>query len=110
MKKRAVELQKGESFLLTLAENTSGMFILPETADEMELKAANIAKIIDSNYVVTYTPKRPLSESLAGEERIIEVSSRKPGFASFCAAKIDRKNKLISGCFRPEIWVLNRHY
>ncbi len=79
IKEREEALEKAEGFLLKLADDTSGMFILPETPDEMIEKAALIAEVIDSNYVVTYIPKRPLSESKPGEVRVIEVSSKKPG-------------------------------
>ncbi len=89
MKKRKADLEDGEKFLAALADNTSGMFILPETKKEMEGKASLIAEIIDSNYVVTYTPKRPLSESPAGEVRTIEVSSRKEGL------RVSARRKLI---------------
>ncbi len=44
----------------------------------MLAKTALVAGTIDSSYVVTYVPKRPLAESKAGEERNIEVTSRRP--------------------------------
>ena len=89
MRKRHEDLQSGQNFLLTLSENTSGMFILPETKEEMINKARLIAKIIDSNYVVTYTPKRPFSESKDGEIRNVEVFSRKDGL------RVSARRKLI---------------
>ncbi len=88
MKKRMQDLEEGAKFLLELSENTSGMFIAPETTDEMILKATLIARIIDSNYVVTYVPKRPLSESPDGEIRTVEVSSRKEGLRVSARRKI----------------------
>jgi hypothetical protein len=41
-------------------------------------KTALVAGVIDSSYVVTYAPKRALTESKAGEVRDIEVTSRRP--------------------------------
>ena len=51
-------------------------------------KAGLIANVIDSNYVVTYIPKRPLSESKPGETRVIEVSSRRPGLRVLAKRKL----------------------
>lgn len=88
MRKRKQDLEDSGKFLLALSENTSGMYILPESKEEMTQKAKLIAKIIDSNYVVTYTPKRPLSESPNGEIRTVEVSSRRAGLRVSAKRKI----------------------
>ena len=92
MRKRKQDLEDGEKYLLKLSENTSGMFILPETPDEMRRKAGLVSKIIDSNYVVTYTPKRPLSEARNGEVRTIEVSSRRAGLQVTARRKLVIEN------------------
>lgn len=73
------KLQTSEKFLTRIAEDTNGEIFLPETPDEMIAKTATLAKNIDSQYVVTYTPKRPLSEARDGEIRTIEVTSRRAG-------------------------------
>ncbi|NNE66600.1 MAG: VWA domain-containing protein [Pyrinomonadaceae bacterium] len=91
MKARKEALQKGEEFLLTLSENSSGLFILPDDKDEMIEKTLLVSRAIDSNYVVTYTPKRALTESTPGETRVIEVSSKKPGLY------VQAKRKLVVG-------------
>ena len=88
MRKRNQDLIDGEKFLLNLTENTSGMFLLPDTKEEMLEKTSLIARIIDSNYVVNYTPKRPLSESKNGEIRTIEVTSRKTGLQVLAKRKL----------------------
>lgn len=93
MRKRQQDLIDGEKYLLDLSKNTSGMFILPQTKDEMLRKTSLIARIIDSNYVVTYTPKRALSKSPNGEIRTIEVSSRKPGLQVLARRKLIVENK-----------------
>lgn len=91
LKEREESLKKAEDYLLKLSTDTSGLFILPDTPDEMTEKASLIANVIDSNYVVTYTPKRPLDESEPGETRVIEVSSKKPGL------RVLAKRKLVVG-------------
>jgi Mg-chelatase subunit ChlD len=88
MKERQEALEKSEKYLLNLSESTSGLFILPDDQEEMIEKTALVAKAIDSNYVVTYTPKRPLSESKTGETRNIEVSSRKQGLQVLAKRKL----------------------
>lgn len=77
MRERKNALLESEKYLDQMANDTNGEFILPETTDEMIEKTALVAATIDSSYVVTYAPKRPLAESKAGEVRNIEVSSRR---------------------------------
>ncbi len=91
-KERQTELKSGEKYLLELTRDTSGVFILPETKEEMIEKVNLIAKVIDSNYVVTYTPKRPLSESESGEIRDIEISSKRPGLQVLARRKLIIEN------------------
>lgn len=88
-RERKEALVESEQYLANLAEDTSGQFILPETPEEMIAKTALVASVIDSNYVVTYTPKRPLSEAKPGEVRNIEVSSKRPGL------QIQARRKLV---------------
>lgn len=78
-KKDAKELKAGEQFLTEIAEDASGEIFLPETFDEMIEETAAIAKIVDSQYVITYAPKRALKDSPPGEIRRIEVSSKRAG-------------------------------
>jgi VWFA-related protein len=93
MRERKQELINGEKYLATLSADTNGEFILPESKEEMLDKTALIARIIDSSYVVTYAPKRALSESEAGEVRIIEVSSRRPNL------QVQARRKLVVNGF-----------
>jgi VWFA-related protein len=62
-----------------LAEETGGVAWLPETANGMILQASEAAREIDSQYVVTYRPLRPLAEAKPGEYRKLEVISRRVG-------------------------------
>lgn len=78
IRERKKSLIDSEKYLATLANDTNGEFILPETKEEMIEKTALVARFVDSNYVITYTPKRPLKDSPTGEVRSIEVSSRRP--------------------------------
>jgi Mg-chelatase subunit ChlD len=89
LRERKQDLLSSEKALLTLAENTNGEFILPETKEEMLEKSALVAQIIDSSYVVTYIPKKALSETQTTEERNIEVTSRRDGL------QVQAKRKLI---------------
>jgi len=89
MSDRKAALKESEDYLATLADDTSGQFVLPESNDEMIEKTALVAKIIDANYVITYTPKRALSESKPGEIRSIEVTSKRPGL------QVQARRKLI---------------
>lgn len=73
------KLKESETYLATIAEDTNGEIFLPDSTEEMAEKTALLAKTIDSQYVVNYTPKRPLDEAENGEVRLIEVTSRRPG-------------------------------
>ena len=78
MKERENALIQSEKYLTDLSKDTNGALILPASNEEMLEKTAFVAGIIDSSYVVTYAPKRALTESKAGEVRDIEVTSRRP--------------------------------
>ena len=78
LKDRKNALIEGEKYLAQLSKDTNGYLLLPASNDEMLEKSANIAGVIDSSYVLTYVPKRALSESPKGEIRNIEVTSRRP--------------------------------
>ena len=78
LKDRKNALVESEKYLTALSKDTNGYLILPESSEEMQEKSASVAGIIDSSYVLTYVPKRALSESPAGEIRSIEVTSRRP--------------------------------
>ncbi len=79
LRARKLDLETSQGQLEKIAENTNGEFILPETLDEMREKAPLVAKMIDANYVVTYTPKISVSETRGIAERNIEVTSKRPG-------------------------------
>lgn len=86
-------LETGEQFLAKISEDTNGEVFLPEDFDEIIEKTAILARNIDSQYVVTYVPKRPLKDSAAGEIRQIEVSSRRAGLQAQARRKLITGNK-----------------
>lgn len=94
MKARKSDLKTSEEQLEKLAVNTNGEFILPAGVDEMKEKAALVARMIDSSYVVTYTPKIPVVDTRGVAERTIDVTSRRPGLVVQARRKllIDRTN------------------
>lgn len=79
MKDRKADLDRSREQLESLAADTNGEFLLPDSPDEMVEKMPLIARMIDSSYVVTYMPKLAVSESRGIAERTIEVTSRRPG-------------------------------
>ncbi len=78
-KQRQQALRDAQKELETLASETGGAIFLPANLDEMPAQAREIAGTIDSNYVLTYVPKRPLANSQAGEVREIGVVARRVG-------------------------------
>jgi VWFA-related protein len=66
---------KGETELQILAEDSGGMFQAPEQPETMWLLAEEIAKAIDSQYVVTYVPTKPFAGSAESENRKVRVST-----------------------------------
>jgi len=73
------QLEQREAEFGELAAETGGALWLPSTADEMLRQAAEAAREIDSRYVVTYKPRRPLAEAKAGEYRKLDVLARRQG-------------------------------
>lgn len=78
-KKYADGTKANEQRLVQLAEETGGQLLLPETTGDLLSKADEVARDIGAQYVVTYTPKRPLASAQAGEYRKIEVAPRRTG-------------------------------
>ena len=81
MRERKQDLIDSEKFLSDLSRDTNGEIFLPETKQEMLDKTSLVANNIDSSYVITYTPKRPLADSTPGEIRDIQVTSRRPNLS-----------------------------
>lgn len=71
--------QESQARMSKLAEETGGRVALPTTTEEMVSQTNEVARAIDTQYVVTYRPKRPLAEANVGEYRRIEVAARRVG-------------------------------
>ncbi|MGH9901228.1 MAG: hypothetical protein ACRD68_05240, partial [Pyrinomonadaceae bacterium] len=69
----------GEQRLASFTEETGGRLWLPGSAEEMVAQGGEVAREIGAQYVVTYTPKRPLATAPASEYRRIRVSARRIG-------------------------------
>lgn len=67
--------KQSELWLTALAIETGGLVFLPGSAEEMTRRAEEIAREIDSQYLVTYTPKRPLAEATVEEYRRVNVAA-----------------------------------
>lgn len=68
-----------EAELTNLTEETGGVYLAPEDIESMLKYGQEIAQAIDSHYVVTYIPKRLVSEVSNKEIRQVRVISRRVG-------------------------------
>jgi VWFA-related protein len=87
MRDRKAALENAEEQLGKLAAGTNGEIMLPTSLEEMIERTAVVARLIDSAYVVTYTPKVPFDEN--PKDRTIVVSSKRPGLA------VEARRKLV---------------
>ena len=71
-------MERSEQFAL-ITEETGGNLWLPSSAEEMIREAREVARDIDSQYVVSYKPVPPPERTTATEYRPIEVISRRVG-------------------------------
>ena len=78
-----------ETELTNLTEETGGVFLAPEDIESMLKYGREIAQAIDSHYVVTYTPKRSISELPNKEMRQVRVVSRRVGL------KVRSKQRIV---------------
>lgn len=81
--------RENETKLQTLATDTGGIYQAPEELGTMFKLAMEIAKAVDSQYVITYTPKKPFTNSADGENRRVMVSSHCEG------VKIQSRQKIV---------------
>lgn len=72
-------MRVSEKQLSQLSEESGGRIWLPESFEEMIEDGPDVARLIDSQYVITYKPKRALASASEGEVRRIEVASRRVG-------------------------------
>jgi VWFA-related protein len=74
-------MRTSERQLTDLTAETGGRIWLPESFEEMIDDGSQAAKLIDSQYVVSYKPRRALAASKPGEVRVIDVASRRVGLS-----------------------------
>ena len=72
-------MKLSEKELTRFSEESGGRIWLPEFFQEMIDDGAEAAQLIDSQYVVTYKPRRALASAREGEIRRINVASRRVG-------------------------------
>jgi len=72
-------MKEGEKWLTTFASETGGTITAPASIEEMNKQAEAIAATIDSQYVVTYKPRKPFSAEIGGEYRRLDVVPRRVG-------------------------------
>jgi VWFA-related protein len=72
-------MKEGERWLRQFAFETGGMLFVPPSVEAMRLNVEEIAGNIDSQYVVTYKPKRAFASGTEGEYRRIEIAARRGG-------------------------------
>jgi hypothetical protein len=72
-------MKRGEETLKTLAADTGGRLWIPLSTEDLALQGAEVAREIGTQYVVTYTPTRPLASSSSTEMRRVTVLPRRVG-------------------------------
>jgi VWFA-related protein len=75
------DIRVSQQVLTGVADETGGRIFLPKSSEQMIAHAAEAAREIGAEYVVTYRPRRPLSASRQGEYRRVEVASRRVGLS-----------------------------
>jgi VWFA-related protein len=74
-------MQRGEQQMKTLTAETGGRIYLPATDEELVAEGADVAREIGTEYVLTYSPKRPLAESPPDEYRRLQIVPRRSGLS-----------------------------
>jgi len=72
-------MKRGEETMKTLAADTGGRLWIPLSTEDLALQGSEVAREIGTQYVVTYTPTRPLALSPATETRRVTVLPRRGG-------------------------------
>ena len=72
-------LKQNELVLGWVAEETGGDIILPASEDELSTLTDDLAREIDSQYIVTYQPKSGVALKSEADIRRVEVVSRRVG-------------------------------
>lgn len=80
LRKRYESAQKrGEQQMRTLTSETGGRILLPVSDEELVAQGEEVAREIGTQYVVTYSPKRPLADAPPTQYRRLTVTPRRNG-------------------------------
>ena len=80
-KEAEANMKRGEARLKSMTEETGGRLLSPDSVEGMMTEGGSVAREIDSQYVVTYSPKRPLRRAAATEYRKLHVGARRLGLS-----------------------------
>ncbi|HRH41814.1 MAG TPA: VWA domain-containing protein [Pyrinomonadaceae bacterium] len=94
IQKKEEAWHQSQEKLQSLAEDTGGIFQAPEETETMLKLAGRIANAIDSTYVVTYLPTKPVVDSQEIQSRKVRVSSHCDGVEIRSRQKIVLNSKL----------------
>ena len=72
-------MKQSQSHLYSLTNETGGHMWLPDSVSEIIANGADAARVIGSQYIVTYRPKQAVASATEGELRRIDVVSRRVG-------------------------------
>ena len=72
-------MKEGERWLRQFAFETGGTIFVPPSVAGMLVNVEEIAGNVDSQYVITYKPKRSFASGVEGEYRRIEIAARRVG-------------------------------
>ena len=78
-KRYSESTKANEQRLKSLAEETGGQILVPDSEDALLAQADTVARDIGAQYVITYRPTRPLATAKTGEYRRIEIAPRRTG-------------------------------
>lgn len=89
--------RRGEQQMRTLTAETGGLIKLPATDEDLIAEGEEVAREIGTQYVITYTPKRPLADAPATEYRRLRVTPRRGGLTLRA-----RRGYVAAGMLPPE--------
>ena len=96
VRRRREAWRLSEPKLQTLADDSGGVFLAPESVESMWKFASEVAGTIGAQYVVTYTPKKSFAGSADGQARKIRVSSHLDG------VQIRSRQKIVPDSVLPK--------
>ena len=96
VRRRREAWRLSEPQLQSLADDSGGVFLAPESIEAFWQFAAEVARAVGSQYVVTYTPKKPIADSPENNPRKVRVSSHRDG------VRIRSRQKIYTAADAPK--------